>query len=126
MKKFILTSLFISSFSAMAMTEAEKIEKINLLAPSESLNRKHESELAYKNQLLKKNNDKILELANNYEELFSKYRLVQSEAEYLRKQNDSLIEALKNSGSYTPELAGKNKASDGRMPASAPTEKTNK
>lgn len=110
----------------MAMTEAEKIEKINLLAPSESLNRKHESELAYKNQLLKKNNDKILELANNYEELFSKYRLVQSEAEYLRKQNDSLIEALKNSGSYTPELAGKNKASDGRMPASAPTEKTNK
>lgn len=118
MKALFITTLFTLSLSSFALEGRQNVEKINLTSMSDSLARKYEGELEFKKQQLKKANEKIIIMTNDYSDLFSKYRQVQSEKQFLIMQNDELAAALKNSGNLTPELADKMQGTKTRLPAS--------
>lgn len=123
MKALLFGSLLFATLPVLALEGRQNVEKINQTAMAESLARKHEGELFLRKKQLETAHQKIVTLTNDYDQLFSKFRQVQSEKQYLLMQNDQLLEAIKNSGTTSPELAEKMKEYSGRMPASTESKK---
>lgn len=118
MKALLICSLIITSVSIFALEGRQNVEKINQTSMSDSLARKYEGELEYRKKQLKEYNEKILAMTNDYDQLFSKFRQLQSEKQNLIMDNDKLAQALKETGEYAPELANKMYSDKTRLPAS--------
>ncbi len=118
MKLKTILSVLILSSSIFAAEDFKNVEKINLVAPNQAMARKFESRLAYELDMNKVANKKVQELLQQNDQLASDYRAAVTQNQFLKLQNNTLIEELKKNGNFTPELADKMKPSTGRMPAS--------
>lgn len=117
----LLLSLTLST-SILAKDTSKRIDP-NTLAKYESQIRKAQSELHIRNKQVATSTKQLGQLNNMYSKLMSEYRQLAGEVQYLKFQNDQLVNALKKVDSFTPELADKMKKYQGRMPASVKSKK---
>jgi chromosome segregation ATPase len=123
MKKMITLLVLILSTYTFAANQAEVQTQLNLVSKYESEARKYKSELYLRNKQVKNSTKQLVSINNEYSKLSSSYRQLAGEAQYLKFQNEQLINELKKLNSFTPELAKKMDSLKGRLPASLRTKK---
>jgi predicted nuclease with TOPRIM domain len=118
MKKMMALLVLIISTYTFAGPKKDFQDTMNKMSEYESKLRKSQAELMLKTAQVDKSTKQLMQLNNEYSLLSSRYRQLAGQVQYLKFQNDQLIEALKSADSFTPELAKKVDSLKGRLPAS--------
>ncbi|EQC46521.1 hypothetical protein [Bacteriovorax sp. Seq25_V] len=126
MKTKLLLSIILISSSVFALEGLQNVAKINAVAKDQAMARKFESRLAYEMDMNKLANKKIQTLLQDNDKLASDYRAAITQNQFLKLQNNALIETIKKNGNFTQELAEKYQPSTNRMPASVQDNKSKK